>query len=116
MRRFRSSPALPNRHFRLAFGPPFDTTPVFVFLAFSGSLSGGELGSEIGNPNFSFFDFAFGRSRPTTRWTGRSGLWHKSLSATKITIRHSVNWATFLGPRRLTQRWLVFRGSRFQKR
>jgi hypothetical protein len=25
-----------------------------------------------------------------------------------------ANWA-FLGPRRLTQRWLVFRGSRFQK-
>jgi hypothetical protein len=64
----------------MAFGLPFDTTLVFVFLAFSASLSGGELGSEIGNPDFNCFDFAFGRSRAITRWTGRSGPWHKSLS------------------------------------
>jgi hypothetical protein len=55
----------------MAFGLPFDTTLVFVFLAFSASLSSGELGSEIGSPTFSFFDFAFGYSRHITRWSGR---------------------------------------------
>jgi hypothetical protein len=71
-----------NRYVRRALGSSLDPTDALMFLAFSASLSGGELGSEIGNQDSSFSDSAFGWPSITTRWTHRAACAIAARSAT----------------------------------